>query len=251
MRPHSGQIKAPGSRTDGDVLEAIHDRLGRGRSPRQIYGELSADTRFGARTPSIKTIKRMADTFGPPSSEDRWSLEAADPEQVVAVWPVFAAFAKRDKVWQCAYVTKAVAHVLVRLFAGAPDLDPYVAYLVAAAFVARQRDGRPTLGLELGLAFAPWRDEAAANALARVRAAGFVDTELDRDVGFVEHQSRLAQVDPIAEAEAIRIEAVEESMRDAAEGWWASLSPEEQQAEVELSGDRDEALDYVGTEWWG
>ncbi len=200
MGSEPGQIKTPGSRTDADVLSEIEDRLGRGRSPRQIHGELSADQRFVGRVPSIKTIWRKAKTFRPPSPEERWSLVSADPEEVAVVLPVFAAMAKRDKVWQCAYVTKAAAHVLVRITAAVPDLDPWAAYRIAERYQEWEELGNSTLGLEIGLGFAPWRSEDAADQLQRMIDAGLMGKDLTIDIRFVAEESEAAKIDPVRDA---------------------------------------------------
>ena len=229
MTTTSGQIRTPGSRTDADVLEAIEDRLGRGRTPRQIYGELSANPHFAGRVPSVKTIGRKAKTFRPPNPEERWSLAEADPEEVAVVLPVFAAMAKRDRVWRCQFVTKEQAQVLVRITAAAPDLDPWVAYQVAEGFVSRRHRGLQTLGLELGLAFATWRGEASAAEFRRVLDAGFIGPDLSQDARLLELESKTAMVDPIPDAIGRRAERAGEALLDA----WADLTDEELDAPIE------------------
>jgi len=225
-----GQIRTPGSRTDADVLDAIEDGLGKGRSPRQIHGELSNTPRFAGRVPSARTIARKAKTFHPPSAEERWSLLGAEPEEAAAVLPVFAAMAKRDRVWQCQFVTREQAQVLVAIKAAAPDLDPWVAYKVAEEFQVREHASRRTLGLELGLAFAPWRSDASATELRRVLDAGFLAPDLAYGVRLVERESREALFDPITDA----INRAEERAVEAAEDYWDGLSDEERDAEVQL-----------------
>lgn len=193
----SGQIGTHGSRTDGDVLDAIDDGLGRGRSARQVHGELNANQRFAGRVPSLKTISRRAKEFRPPSPEERWSLAEADPEEVAVVLPVFAAMAKMDKVWKCRFVTKEQAQMLLRIKAAAPDLDPWVSYEVVEWLALRRGRGLETLGLELGLALAPWRSELSAAEFRRVLEAGFLDKGLSADARLVEHESTL---DPLVES---------------------------------------------------
>src|SRR5450759_1413813 len=105
----------------------------------------------------------------------------ADPEEAAVVLPVFAAMAKRDRVWRCQFVTKEEAQILVRITAAAPDLDPWVAYQVAEGYVSRRRRGLQTLGLELGLAFATWRGEASAAEFRRVLDARFIGPDLSQD----------------------------------------------------------------------
>jgi hypothetical protein len=230
MTTPTGQIRTPGSRTDADVLEVIEDRLGRGRTPRQIYGELTANPRFAGRVPSIKTMWRKAKTFHPPTAEERWSLREADPEEAAVVLPVFAAMAKRDRVWQCKFITKEQAQILVRVNAAAPDLDPWVAFKVAEEYRVRQSRGESTVGLELGLTLAPWRDEASAGEFRRLLDVGFLTPELSRDARFVERESKEARrFDPIMDA----INRREERAIEAAEDYWGSLTEEEEEAEME------------------
>jgi len=240
MTTTGGQIRTPGSRTDADVLDAIEDRLGRGRTPRQIYGELSANPHFAGRVPSVKTIGRKAKTFRPPNPEERWSLAEADPEEVAVVLPVFAAMAKRDRVWRCQFVTKEQAQVLVRITAAAPDLDPWVAYQVAEGFVSRRHRGLQTLGLELGLAFATWRGEASAAEFRRVLDAGFIGPDLRTDARLLELESKAAMVDPIRDAIDRRADRAADAGLDAADDYWAGLTDEEQEAATE---EQQEALD--------
>jgi len=228
MATQMGQIRTPGSRTDADVLDAIEDGLGKGRSPRQIHGELSHNPRLAGRVPSVRTISRMAKTFHPPGDEERWSLVGAESEEAAAVLPVFAAMAKRDRVWQCQFVTRDLAQVLVAIKAAAPDLDPWVAYKVAEEFQVREHAGRRTLGLELGLAFAPWRSEVSATELRRVLDAGFLAPDLAYGARLVERESKEALLDPIADA----INRQEERAIEAAEDYWADLTDEEQEAET-------------------
>lgn len=223
MATTSGQIRTPASRTDADVLEAIEDRLGRGRSPRQIYGELSVNPHFAGRVPSVKTIWRKAKTFRPPNPEERWSLAEADPEEVAVVLPVFAAMAKRDLVWECQFVTKEEAQILVRITAAAPDLDPWVAHQVAKGYVSRRSRGLQTLGLELRLAFATWRGEASAAEFRRVLDAGFIGPDLSADARLLELESKAAMVDPIRDAIILRAERAQDAANDA----WAGLMDEE------------------------
>jgi hypothetical protein len=226
MATTGGQIRTPASRTDADVLEAIEDRLGRGRSPRQIHGELTANPHFAGRVPSVKTIGRKAKTFHLPNPEERWSLAEADPEEVAVVLPVFAAMAKRDRVWECQFVTKEQAHILVRITAAAPDLDPSSAYQVAKDYLSRRRRGLQTLGLELVLAFATWRDEASAAEFRRVLDAGFIGPDLRMDARLLELESKTAIVDPIADAiSQRRAERAGEATND----YWAGLTDEEQE----------------------
>ena len=229
MATPSGQIRTPASRTDADVLEAIEDRFGRGRSPRQIYGELTANPHFAGRVPSVKTIGRKAKTFRLPNPEERWSLAEADPEEAAVVLPVFAAMAKRDRVWRCQFVTKEEAQILVRITAAAPDLDPWVAYQVAEGYVSRRRRGLQTLGLELGLAFATWRGEASAAEFRRVLDAGFIGPDLSKDARLLELESKTAMVDPIPDALGRRAERAGEALLDA----WADLTDEELDAPIE------------------
>lgn len=233
METRKGQSRTPGSRTDADVLEGIEDGLGKGRSPRQIHGELSHNPRFLGRVPSVRTISRKAKTFWPPGDEERWSLVEAEPDEAAAVLPVFAAMAKRDRVWQCRFVTREQAQVLVAMKAAAPDLDPWVAYKVAQEFQVRGHASRRTLGLELGLAFAPWRSDVSAAELRRVIDAGFLAPDLAWDARLVERESREARFDPIADA----INRREERMVEAAEDYWADLTDEEQEAETELANE--------------
>ena len=230
MATQKGQIRTPGSRTDADVLDAIEDGLGKGRSPRQIKGELDHRPQFAGRVPSVRTISRKAKTFRPPGDEERWSLVGAESEEAAAVLPVFAAMAKRDRVCQCAFVTGEVAQVLVAIKAVASDLDPWVAFKVADEYVLRRRGGLRTLGLELGLALAPWRSEASAAELRRVLDAGFLAPDLAYGVRLVERESREALFDPITDA----INRAEERAVEAAEDYWDGLSDEERDAEVQL-----------------
>ena len=233
MQSEPGQIRSPGSRTDADVLSEIEDRLGRGRSPRQIHGELSADQRFVGRVPSIKTIWRKAKTFRPPAPDERWSLVTADPEEVAVVLPVFVAMAKRDKVWQCAWVTKAQVHVLVRIAAAAPDLEPWAAYQIAERYVEWEELGNATLGLELGLGLAPWRSEEAADLLQHMLDAGLIGKDLTMDVRFVADESHNAMFDPVRDAIRLHELRFADLGDDLASAPHDTRSLEEQQAELD------------------
>ncbi|MGD0019823.1 MAG: hypothetical protein ABSD62_11255 [Candidatus Limnocylindrales bacterium] len=212
------------------MLEAIDDGLGRGQSPRQVHGALIHMARFDGRVPSLRTISRRAKERRPPAAGERWSLAEAEPDEAAAVLPVFAALAKRDRVWECGFVTKEHAQVLVLIRAAAPDLDPWVAYKVADEYVLRRRGGLRTLGLELGLALAPWRSEASAAELRRVLEAGFLGPDLSADIRQLERDSKDALRDPIADAVNRREERLD---YDAAEDYWAGLTAEEREAEVQ------------------
>jgi hypothetical protein len=155
----------------------------------------------------------------------------AEPDEVAAVLPVFAAMAKRDRVWQCAFVTRDLAQVLVAIKAAAPDLDPWVAYKVAQEFEMREHKSRGTLGLELGLAFAPWRSKVSATELRRVLDAGFLAPDLAYDARLVERESKEALLDPIADT----IYRQKERAIEAAQEYWAGLTDEEQEAETEAA----------------
>jgi hypothetical protein len=240
MATPKGQIGTPGSRTDADVLEAIDDGLGRGGNPRQVYGALMHMERFAGRVPSLKTITRRAKQRRPPAVAERWSLSEADPEEVPVVLSVFAAMAKRDRVWQCQFVTREQAQVLVRIQAVVPDLDPWVAYQVADGYVSRRRRGLQTLGLELGLAFAPWRSEASATELRRVLDAGFVSSTLRADLHLVRLESGRATQDPIAETIDRRYERAYEASLDAAEDELAGLTDDEGEGDIEQNEDARE-----------
>lgn len=239
MATPKGQIRTPGSRTDADVLDAIEDGLGKGRSPRQIRGELEHRPEFAGRVPSVRTISRKAKTFRPPSAAERWSFVEAEPQEAAAVLPVFAAMAKRDRAWQCQFVTGEQARVLVAIRAAAPDLDPWVAYKLAQEFQAREHASRSTLGLELGLAFAPWRSDASATELRRVIEAGFVDPDAAWAARLVESESREARFDPITDA----LNRREERMVEAAESYWGGLTEEEQEAEIKEMHDAAVEMD--------
>jgi hypothetical protein len=215
------------------VLSEIEDRLGRGRSARQIHGELSADQRFVGRVPSIKTIWRKAKTFRPPAPDERWSLVTADPEEAAVVLPVFVAMAKRDKVWQCAYVTKAEAHVLVRIAAAAPDLEPWAAYRIAERYQEWEELGNSTLGLELGLALAPWRSEDAADQLHRMIDAGLMGKDLTIDIRFVADETEAAKIDPVRDAIRLHELRFADLGDDLASAPHDTRSLEEQQAELD------------------
>jgi len=207
-----------------------HRRPSRARpKPQADLRELTANPHFAGRVPSVKTIGRKAKTFRLPNPEERWSLAEADPEEAAVVLPVFAAMAKRDRVWRCQFVTKEEAQILVRITAAAPDLDPWVAYQVAEGYVSRRRRGLQTLGLELGLAFATWRGEASAAEFRRVLDAGFIGPDLSKDARLLELESKTAMVDPIPDAIGRRAERAGEALLDA----WADLTDEELDAPIE------------------
>jgi len=248
METQRGQIRTPGSRTDADVLEAIDDGLGRGLSARQVHGALIHAERFKGRVPSLKTISRRAKERRPPTASERWSLAEAEPDEAVAVLPVFAALAKRDRVWECGFLTRDHAQMLVLMRAAAPDLDPWVAYRVADEYVLRRRGGLRTLGLELGLALAPWRSDEAAAELRRVVDAGFLGKDLSADVRQLERDSKDALRDPIADA----LNRLEERRADydAAEEYWDGLSDEDREAQEQISqkATGEMALDEPGSD---
>lgn len=225
METQKGQIKAPGSRTDADILEVIEDRLGRGRTPRQISGEMEADPRFKGRVvPSIKTISRMAKVRRPPDPEERWSLIDAAPEEVPVVLALFAAMARHDKAWRWEYVTKENAHVLVRIQAAAPDLDPWVAYSLAERYLSHRARGLPTFGLDLGLAFSLWRGESWAAEFRRVVDAGWLGDDL-------RWNARLPEVDKEpADWFGNVIGRDIDAWIDVAGVYWAGLTDEERDA---------------------
>jgi hypothetical protein len=248
METRKAQIRTPGSRTDADVLEAIDDGLGRGGSPRQVHGALIHVERFKGRVPSLKTITRRAKQRRPPAAEERWSLAEAGPDEAAAVLPVFAALARRDQVWKCSFITRDHAQMLVLIRAVAPDLDPWVAYMVADEYLLRRRGGEPTLGFELGLALSPWRSEEAAAGLQRVIDAGFLSRTVRADIRQLTVGISEARRDPIADA----LDRLEERRtgHEAVEDYWSDLSDEEQDAVLSVveEGARELGLGEPGSD---
>lgn len=66
------------------------------------------------------------------------------------------------------------ARFLVSIHAAAPDLDPLMAFDLAQKFSYWAIQGASSLGVEIGLAFAPWRGDDWALEFRRVVDAGFL-----------------------------------------------------------------------------
>ena len=167
------QIASPGSRTDADVLAFIEDRLGEGRSARQIHGELTADGRFTGRYPSLRTVQRYAKQYIPPEPSEYWRLEAADPAEAAAFIPVLAELAMRGAGMR-RQLTRSEVRMIACVRVVAPDLHPRAAFWVADRHLAALKYGHDTSATALFLSFAPWRSAERRAAMIRTIEAGFL-----------------------------------------------------------------------------
>ncbi len=204
------QIAPPSSRTDADVLEAIEDGWRQGRSARQIHGALEADSGFRGRVPSLRTVQRITKALVPPDPSERWSLTESDPDEVAVVVPILAELAMRDRLRELEWLTKREARLLVSIHAAASDCPALLAYeVMRSALRFEPLSGKwrvpseSRTGVDLFLAFGPWRGEEQMQRLRRTLDAGFIRglTALEIEVCLLKMDEALADTDdPIGSA---------------------------------------------------
>jgi hypothetical protein len=150
-----------------DALLAKYGPDRRGAAPSIARG-LAAE--FPDRpTPSARAVSDWIERGvirGDPSGI--WSLAGASPGEAARVLPVLAAVIERTE-GRRTFLTTAEAAMVARVSEAAPDLPPWQTYQLAHRYIDA---GSATEDLDQLLAFAPWRDQAAAYNAAI--AAGWI-----------------------------------------------------------------------------
>jgi hypothetical protein len=154
---------------DGDVRDAIVVLALEkpGWNATDIHRALQQDERVAGRLPTVRTVQSMVKDARPRDASGPWSLADGDVSGADAalILPVLAAVV-REREGHVPGVTRREAAWIVKLRRAVPDLPPWETYRLARRYLVREDRKEPCMDLDLFLAFAPWRDEAAAQAYA-------------------------------------------------------------------------------------
>ena len=129
----------------------------------------------------------MAD-IGLQDAPARGSLADGTAEEVAAVFDVLPAVVDETR-GVITLVTRVEAACLEKLAVVTLGVRPWMRYLLARAYSARQHAGLPATDLDALVAFRPWSGEAAADAYYRAIALGHIPPPpryldpLNHDVG--------------------------------------------------------------------
>lgn len=137
-----------------DLIRELALRPGPALAPAQIHREVLR-RHGGADAPSLRTVQRLVGELRPVDESGQWSLLGHVGDGAENVLRLVAVLDRRP--------TKAQAASYLQIMAAAPDIEPLRAYVLVLM------SDRDVLYLEEYLAFAPWRDSAAALVAAVVR----------------------------------------------------------------------------------
>ena len=142
------------------IKEMAVSEVSAGAIERQL--ELEAGTGeagFGPNdVPSRRTIHDIVVEYTPKDDTDPWELADAEADEAALVLPVLATIIEKTEERR-SHVTQAEAQWIVRIRRAAPDLDPWMVYLIALNYMACAQHGVPHNHLDAYLAFAPWRSQ--------------------------------------------------------------------------------------------
>ena len=166
-------------RIDWEIEQHIRECSSQGASPAQIRKDLfekfpETETR---KIPDQRVIRDIAREHTAEDRSGAWQL--GDSEDTAGAKAVLAAMAAVNKYGYNATITRSEAEWIARIaphadygweedwrareIAGsqpAPGLEPHSLWILARQYLACEANRRPTLAIDLLLAFKPWRDES-------------------------------------------------------------------------------------------
>ncbi len=145
----------------------------RGHSASQIRLELQGANVPPDLIPQLHTIQRAVRDVMPQDHSGPWAAQLGNGEQAVLILPVLARLIEESH-GQRTHLTTAEAKWVVSIRLIAPDLDPFDVFLIARAYMNRERKEMPTIDLDAFFAFAPWRSEEASRRYRKAVWQGWV-----------------------------------------------------------------------------
>jgi hypothetical protein len=155
-------------RTPTEIVKAIRERTLEGHTPIEIYHEL--ERRFEATYPSRRTVEYIAKEVAPRDVSGDWRLAEAPGEEARLVLPVLAEVVRRTNA-RTVRLTVSEAQWIARLRTSVPDIPLWEAYAYARVYMGLVAEGKPTAGLDVRLAFGPWRGDKETAELLDYEAA--------------------------------------------------------------------------------
>lgn len=185
VRAQSGPLRADpgvmlselknGSSWHHQIRAWVDTELSAGATPRDVRAHLERladgkDWPAGHTVPDEKTIRRCRNERNERlGMGEVWRLDAAPADEATVVLPVLGAVIDETS-GRVATFTPAVAGLVTRIRAAAPDLDGWSCYLGAVEYATQGND--VARGLDAFLGIAPWRGVSSLNRYGQLLRGG-------------------------------------------------------------------------------